>query len=394
MRFDFDRKVNREGLDSIKLLHTPDPVTESGHLTMWGAEFDFPTAPFVADAVAEWAARGLYSYTSLTDDFLETVCRWMKMQRDWEIHSEWIVPTYGISMSLAAAIRALTGNEAGIISFEPGYNNYWQAVELCGRRRIGCRLVFDGEKYSINWDELEMLASETGNEMIVLCNPHNPTGKVFTAAEVERIAEIAVRHDLLIFSDEIFAECIYPDFAEGRVVTVDQVNSDARVITATSLGKWLSFTGTNQANMIIRDEEVRKRFTEERDKGFYGSMNPMMVPAYRAAYTKEGQQWISELMEYIKGNYELVCEYFKRIQGFRAVHPEGTYILWIDATEFSGDEARLNKFLIEQAHFHADMGTQYFGEPGFFRINLALPRAELEKNLKSLEAAAGKGLVL
>lgn len=383
--FDFDTKANRDGLDSIKLLNTPASIKEAGHLSMWGAEFEFPTAPFVIRAVKDWAEKGMYSYTLDTDEFRNNVCSWMKMQRSWEIKPDWVVPTYGISASLAIAAQAFANEGEGLISFEPGYDNYWSAVEAGGRKRIGSKLIYTGSGYSVDWDDLERKMADPNNKMLVMCNPHNPTGKVFQREELSMITELAVRYDVLVFSDEIFAECIYSDVVEeGRVITPDQINGKVKVITATSIGKWLSFTGTNQANLIIPDDEIRNRFIEFRNRIHYGSMNPMMVPAYRAAYTEMGQKWIEELMDYVHGNYEMVCRYFADISGFKTVRPQGTYVMWVDASEFCSDEDRLREFLVEKAKFHVDMGMQYFGESGFFRMNLALPRKELEKNLVSL----------
>jgi len=241
-------------------------------------------------------------------------------------------------------------------------------------------MIYTGVGYEVDWNDLESKMADPSCKMMVMCNPHNPTGKSFRDDELKGIAEIAAKNDVILFSDEIFAECVY----EGCISAIEQICPDARVITATSIGKWLSFTGTNHANIIISDSDIRRKFVEERDRTFYGSMNPMMVPAYRAAYTAEGREWIRQLMGYVKCNYDLVCEYFGRIKGFKAIRPEGTYVMWVDASEYCKDENELRRFLVDEARFHVDMGTQYYGDPGFFRMNLAMPRAELEKNLRSL----------
>lgn len=380
----FDEVVDRTGMASVKLEYTPSVIKEAGHNSLWGAEFDFPTAPFVVDAVCEWARKGLYAYTITTDDFRALVQSWMLMHRNWKIEKEWIVPVYGISASLATAMRAFTKEGDGIISMEPGYHNYWKAVKLGNRKKVGNKLIYTGSGYEVDWQDLEAKMSDPANKMIVLCNPHNPTGKVFSADDLKRIGELAKKYDIIIFNDEIFAECI---FNEKPFVTVDQAAPGAKVLTATSLGKWLSFTGTNQANMIIPDKVLRERFTLERNKEFYGSMNPMMLPAYRAAYTKEGEEWLAEMMAYVWDNYKLVAEYYSRIPGFKAIEPEGTFIMWTDASEFCNNEEKLVDFLNNKAHFHVDAALQYDGDEGFFRMNLAMPRHELEKNLKSLELA-------
>lgn len=382
----FDILVDRSGMTTVKQSLTPPCVTKSGHVSMWGAEFEFPTAPFVVDAIVEWAKKGLYAYTVEDEAFREQVCWWMQYRRSWHIEPEWIVPVYGITSSLATAMRAFTGPSDGIIGMTPGYHMYWHAVELSGRNKIPTRLRYDGKAYSIDWDDLERKMAVPENKILLVCNPHNPLAKVFSREDALLIAELAEKHDVILFNDEIFAECLY----EG--VTFHSVHQAAapavKCITATSLGKWLSFTGTNQANLIISHEELRKAFLAERDREFYGSMNPMMVPAYRAAYTIEGDMWARDMMNYVRENYLLVDSCLgTRIPGFKAIRPEGTFILWVDATDFCSDAKQLHEFLSNKAYFHVDPGPQYDGDPGFFRMSLSIPRAELARNLQALEKA-------
>lgn len=384
----FDVRVDRTGMSTVKQSLTPPSVQSSGIISLWGAEFEFPTAPFVIDAVVEWARKGLYAYTVENEEFCTLVCSWMQRVRRWTIQPDWIVPVYGITASLATAMRAFTEEGDGIIGLDPCYHMYWNAVELSGRRKISSRMLFDGEAYTVNWADLEEKMSCPENKLMVVCNPHNPTGKVFTLQELERIAALAERYDVLLFSDEIFAECVY---AGAEMHTFGQLHSSAKVITATSLGKWLSFTGTNQANLIIPDERVRSLFTAQRDREFYGSMNPMMLPAYRAAYTPQGAAWVRDMMAYIEENYRLTDAFFKEyLPAFRAIRPEGTFVLWVDASRFCADAEKLDAFLTEKAHFHVDPGVQYSGEPGFFRMTLSVPRQNLQAALESLRAACQK----
>ena len=385
----FDQLVDRSSLSSVKQLYTPESIKNSGNISLWGAEFEFPTAPFVAQAVSDWALNGLYAYTVEDDQFRNLVCSWMQMQRHWLIQPDWIVPVYGITSSLATAMRAFTGEGDGIIGLDPCYHMYWHAVELSGRSKVHSRMLFDGESYSIDWTDLEAKMARPENKILVLCNPHNPTGKVYSGAELEKLAALARKYDVLIFNDEIFAECVY-DGVEMPCFD-DMLSRGLKVITATSLGKWLSFTGTNQANLIIPDKAVREAFIAQRDREFYGSMNPMMLPAYYAAYTEEGHVWLGEMMDYVQENFRMVDQFFrKRVPEFRAVKPQGTFIMWVDAREFCSDADELDRFMVEEALFHADSGVTYDGDPGFFRMTLSVPRAELEKVLLSLEIAYKK----
>ncbi|MDY3250683.1 MAG: aminotransferase class I/II-fold pyridoxal phosphate-dependent enzyme [Candidatus Choladocola sp.] len=382
----FDKKVDRTGFASVKQAKVPACVTESGIMSLWGAEFEYPTAPFVTDAIVEWAKKGLYAYTVDDDSFHELVKKWMKIQRNWEIRKEWIVPTYGITSSLATCVRAFTQENDGIIGMTPGYHMYWKAIELSGRKKVATELLYRNGRYEIDWKDLELKMAEPANKMLVLCNPHNPVGRVWNREEQLRIGKLAEKYGIIIFSDEIFGECLYDGV---EMVTLNQIaDSDVKVIVATSLGKWLSFTGTNQANMIIPDDSLREAFLAQRDREFYGSMNPMMLPAYYAAYTEQGRQWLREMMAYVQENYRMTAEFFDtRIPQFKAVRPEGTYILWVDCTALGMDDEQLQQFLFQKAHFHVDYGTCYGGHTGFFRMTLSVPRAELYRALCSLEQA-------
>ncbi len=380
----FDTRVDRTGMSTVKQSLIPESVRNSGIISLWGAEFEFPTAPFVVNAVVEWAQKGLYAYTVEGDDFRQLVCCWMHDVRRWDISPEWIVPVYGITASLATLMRAMTTEGDGIIGLDPVYHMYWKAVELSGRQKVSSRMLFDGAQYTVDWEDLEQKMADPKNKILLICNPANPTGKVFSKAELAEFARLAAKYDVIIFNDEIFAECIY----EGvKMHTFGQLPQPyGKVVTATSLGKWLSFTGTNQANLIIPDGKLRKQFLAQRDREFYGSMNPMMLPAYRAAYTPEGAAWVHRMMAYVEENYHMVDAFFReKLPMFKAVKPEGTFILWVDAREFCTDEEKLVYFLNEKAFFHVDPGTQYAGDPGFFRMTLSVPRAELRKALDSLE---------
>ena len=385
----FDQLVNRSGMYTVKQFFTPECVKNSANLSMWGAEFEFPTAPFVSEAIAEYAKKGLYAYTWPTEEFFQIIADWMSMHRGWEICREWIVPVYGITASVATAMRVFTREGDGIIGLSPGYHMYWEAVQYNGRKKVPSKMLLTDHGYEIDWEDLERKMADPGNKMIVFCNPENPTGKVHGPEELKRIAELAEKHDVIIFNDEIFAECLY-DGVEFR--TLNQVaGTNLRVITATSLGKWLSFTGTNQANLIIPNDELRAEFMAERNMEFYGSFNPFMIPAYRAAYTKEGEAWLAEMMAYVQENYRLTDCYFReKLPQFKAVKPEGTFVLWVDARRFCAKDNVLNDFLVNRAHFHVDIGSTYGDDEGFFRMNLSIPRAELLKNLNCLLEAANE----
>ncbi len=379
----FDTLVDRKNMASIREMKSPIKLKEKGLINLWGAEFEFPTAPCVIQGIVEWAKKGLAAYNIPDTILLDCIQNWMKMHRKWEIEKEWIVPTYGLTASVATICRAFTEPGDGVIGFDPVYHMTWEAVELNGRKHISCPLVFSDGKYAMDYDMLEELCKIPENKIITVCNPHNPIAKVWGREDLWKIAQLAYQYDKIIYSDEIFADQVY----EGvEMLTFDQVTDlPAKVIVATSLGKTFSMTGIGQANLIISNEELRKKFVRQRDIDHYGSFNPMMRAAYLSGYTKEGQEWIRSMMKYCWQTYLELKEYLEvHIPQMKPICPEGSFILWIDCQAFDFETDRQLQDFLEMGGLFCDMGAQYASEPGFIRINLAAPKNEILHVFRSL----------
>lgn len=383
--YDFDIPVDRSGMASIKEGKTTEQMRKAGLRSFWGAEFEFKTAPCVIRAGREWAERGLAAYCTADDSYRELVCGWMRMHRGWEIQKEWIVPTYGMTCSVGTLVRAFTQPGDGVIGMDPVYHMTWEPVRLNGRRKVSCPLLFDGETYSIDYHRLEELCADPRNRVLYVCNPHNPIAKVWGREDLQRIAEIAGAHQVLIYSDEIFGDTVY----EGvEMLSFSQVTDYDGWIAATSIGKTFSVTGIGQANLIIRNEEIRQRFITQRNRDHYGSFDPYMRAIYFGGYTKEGSEWVRAMMAYCYQNYLLVDSYLReRIPQMRVIRPEGSYVLWIDCRGLglSGEE-EYERFL-EEAMFGCDSGVQYGSEPGFIRMTIAVPAGLVQAGLEALERA-------
>lgn len=384
MGYDFDIRVDRSNMASIRELAMPKEVKQAGLISCWGAEFEFKTAPFLVQAIKDWADKGLAAYCTEDDELQNVIKKWMKMHRDWEIETDWIVPTYGLTCSVATICRAFTEPGDGIIGLGPVYHMTWEAVELNGRIHIDCPLLFDGENYAIDYERLELLFAKPENKVFTFCNPHNPIAKVWGREDLVSIAKLAVKYDKIVYSDEIFADTVY----EGvEMLTFDQVAEQSFPwIVATSLGKTFSMTGIGQANLIIRDEKLREQFVKQRNIDHYGSFNPMMRAAYFAGYTEEGSRWVKEMMEYCYQNYRYLDNFFREnIPQMKVIKPDGTYILWVDCRGFGFDRPEEYEALFRKGGFACDEGSRYGSEPGFIRMNLAAPRRELEKVMESLK---------
>jgi len=383
MKYDFNTKVDRSGMASIRELTMPETVREAGYVSFWGAEFEFQTAPCVTRAIQEWAGKGLAAYCYMDDTLLRVIQDWMRHHRGLEIRTEWVVPTYGLTCSVAAICRAFTNPGDGVIGLGPVYHMTWEAVELNGRVHVDCPLVLENGQYSIDFGRLEELMARSENKVFAFCNPHNPIAKVWDREDLKQIADLALKYDIIVYSDEIFADTVY----EGvDMLTFSQVTDrPLKWIVGTSIGKTFSITGVNQANLIIAHSRLREAFIKQRDIDHYGSFNPMMRAAYLGGYTEEGSLWVKEMMKYCYGNYQYLEQYLaENIPQMKIIKPDGSYILWIDCRGLGLKSNEEYESFFNWVGLACDDGTRYGSEAGFIRINLAAPREELVKVFKGL----------
>ena len=355
MDFDFNTVVDRSGIGNMMEEFTPQAIRDAGLPSYWGAEFDFRTAPVVIEAVKKAADNGLFGFTIPTPEYLDRVVWWFRTQRHCEIRHEWVLPTQGTIFSVATSIRAFTEVGEGVIVFTPGYMRYKQAAERLGRKAMESSLIQRDGRYYIDFADLESKMSEPENKLLVLCNPNNPTGTIWNRADLERIASLADRHGVIVFSDEIFAEIAF----EGASVTPyhSVAGEDSMSITCTSLGKCFGLTGVNHANVVIPNPDLRESFLLQRNADHYGSVDPFLYAALTGAYSEQGADWLSAMREYVWGNYLLVDSFLKRhTPGISVVRPGGTYVLWMDFSALGLEGEELSRFLLDEAFLCLDKG--------------------------------------
>jgi cysteine-S-conjugate beta-lyase len=388
-KFDFDTLVDRTGSGNMKHIITPECVRKIGGITFSGAEMDFKTAPVIMEAFKEKALGGLYGYTLCDETYRKTVAGWMVRMRNWPVELDWIVPTYGTIQSLSTAIRAFTCAGDGVILQTPVYMQYQKMIKLNNRVVVSNPLLYQRGKYEIDFVGLEELMAQSDTRMLVLCNPHNPIAKVWGQAELERLAELAARHGVIVFSDEIFGEVVFPGFKARPYSTIS--GAADHCVVATSMGKAFNFTGFSHANMVIPNQTIRQKFKQQRDIDHYGSIDPFMYTAVLAAY-RGGDEWLRAMVAYVYQNALLIQAFFaEHLPQVIVAEPQGAFILWMDWRALGLDEEALNDFLVEEAFFHLDQGSEYGMEgTGFTRMNIASPRAEIQKALDRLLIAAKK----
>lgn len=385
MEFDFETLVKR-GPASLKQSLMPEEVAAAGMISFDGAEPDFRTAPVIGEAMIRFAENGFYGFTLCDDAYCGSVVWWMKNSRGTRIDPEWVVPTLGTIHSVATAIQLCTEEGGGIIITPPIYNRYSQAAHRLNRKVAECPLICGGDGYRMDFEAIERAMRRPENRLFILCNPHNPIGKIWKRDDLSRLAELADRYDVTVFSDEIFADNCYGGLRCPCYLEIPEARS--RGIAAVSLGKAFGFTGVNHANILIADEELRERFIDRRTRNHYGSLDPMVYECLRAAYSTEGLAWVEASNRYVEENIRLVRSFFEReLPGVTVYGGEGAYILWMDWRRYFDSEKELMEFLYREAFFCVGPGSEY-GAEGFTRMCVASPRPCMEDALEKLKGAA------
>ena len=383
MTYDFETPASRAGNGNMK--GGMGQGLPAGAVLLSGAEMDYPTAPCIRRAAAEFAQNGLYGFTLPDDAYRHSIVAWARMARNWTITPDLIVPTMGTIFGLSTAVRAFTDPGDAVIIQHPSYYRFDRAVVRNGRRVISNPMREEKGVYSIDFEDLEAGIRMNDVKLMVLCNPHNPTGKVFDRSDLQRIAALAEKYEMIVFSDEIFAETAQAGHEAVPYASVDPVWG----ITSTSLGKAFNFTGVNQANLIIPGEALRARYRAQQDVDHFGSIDPFFYNALRAAYTPEGLDWLRAMNAHTLANYELLRDALSERMPRLTLSPlEGTFVAWLDCRGLGLSEAELTAFLEQEALLFGDPGEEYGpGGSGFVRLNIATPRAWIEQVIENLYRA-------
>ena len=378
--FSFENNVCREGTGNMK--GAMEKRLPEGSVSLWGAEMDYPTAPCVCKALADFAENGIYGFTLSSEIYTDIICKWMARMRRADVDPGWIVPVMGTVYSLCTALRAFTEEGDGVIIQSPSYFRFGSAVERNRRTLVTNPMTEEKGIYHLDFVDLETKMADPHNKLMILVNPHNPTGRVFTEAEMSRIGELADRYGVVVFCDEIFAETAQPGHGFRPYACLN-----GKGITCFSLGKSFNFTGVSQANLLIPDPALREQYILQRDRDHYGSIDPFFYNAVLAAYSEDGAAWLRAMNAHTAENHALIAETLRREMPLLSLSPlEGTFVAWLDCRRLGLDDDALQRFFEEEALLFADPGAEY-GASGFYRWNIATPSANIRKALKVLKAA-------
>ena len=369
--FDFDRKINREGRHSVKYDGRQAMFGKADVIPAWVADMDFAAPPAVTRALTERAQHPIYGYTVFPESLYDALIGWLQRRHGWRVQRDWIVMCPGVVPSINAAVMAFTQPGEAVIVQPPVYFPFFSAVTQTGRKLIQNPLHIENGRYTIDFDHLEQCAKEA--KLLLLCSPHNPVGRVWSPEELQQVQQIATRHNLIIFSDEIHHDLIYPGHRHHVLAAITSDNSN--LITAVAPSKTFNIPGLNLSALIIPDKTVRNAVTQVFSQFHVSASNPFSVAAFEAAY-RDGEAWLTALLNYLQGTRTSVENFVaEHLPDMCVIKAEGTYLLWLDCREWHMTDAQLKHFFIHQAGVGLNPGVQFGSEgSGFMRLNIGAPR--------------------
>lgn len=384
MKYDFTTLIDRSTHGSGKWdgMREKKPELKYSPVPLSVADMEFKNPPEIAEGLKEFMDTHILGYTGPTREYYDAVCAWMERRHNWHIEPDWIVGTHGVVEALKVSVEAYCKPGEGVITFTPVYYPFYMAIENHGCEIARCPLRYQDNAYTIDFGLFEKLCSEENNKMLLLCSPHNPVGRVWSAEELTRICDICRKHKVRIISDEIHFDIIMPGFKHTTIHNVAKPSDNIIVCTAPS--KTFNLATMQTSNIIIPDEEDRKRFKEI--LGF-GGPSALGLEACRIAYTR-CEEWAKEMVQVIDGNHQAAVDFIaERLPEIKAIELQGTYLLWLDCTALGKNKEELENMMVE-AELFLDEGYMFGDEGiGFERVNLAVPRDELMKALERLEKA-------
>lgn len=380
-KFDFDKLTARRGSNCYKW----DEAANDEVIPLWVADMDFEVAPAIKEALRKRVEHGVFGYTMVPDSYYDAIINWFVNRHGWHINRDWILYTTAVVPALSCALKALTLPGEKVLVQTPVYNCFFSSIVNSGCLVEENRLVRDGNSYSIDFEDFEKKCKDEKVTVFVLCNPHNPAGRVWTADEMAKMNEICQRNGVKVIADEIHCEIVMPGY---KYIPFASVSDDclANSVTLLSPSKGFNIAGLQIANIVCSDEIVRKRINRAININEVCDVNPFGVVALQAAYN-ESADWLDQMNAYVYDNYielKSFChEYLPKLEVLRL---EGTYLAWVDvnALEFTTDE--LTQFLADKANVKVNSGTMYGQKAGqgYIRINLACPRQRLREALNRI----------
>lgn len=388
MEYDFSRPTERRGTDSYKW----DSAPETDIIPLWVADMDFETFPGITEALQRRVAHGIFGYTRVPEAYYEAVCNWFGKHHGWHINREDIIYTSGVVPAVSAVIKALTLPGDQVIVQGPVYNCFFSSIRNNGCEMVSNSLIYNKEelRYEIDFDDLERKLAHERARLMLICNPHNPGGRVWTRDELTRVAELCRKYGVRVVSDEIHCELtLYDNEYVPFGSLPDELSHGS--ITCCSPSKAFNTAGLQIANIVCRDAEVRNRIDRAININEVCDVNPFGVIALQAAYSDEGYEWLTQLRTYISSNYDLLRERFAReLPKCKVMRMEGTYLAWIDCSELHISSDEIEEMLMHENKVWVNAGSMYGTEgAAFIRINMACTSELLNEGITRIVNGLG-----
>lgn len=383
---DFDRIIDRRNTKSIKYDLAAKRGMPEDVLPLWVADMDFQVSSYIQEALIRQAEHGIFGYSDVGEEYFEIVKGWMKRRHGWDVEADWLVKTPGVVFALSLAVKAFTEPGDGVLIQQPVYGPFKEVVEVNGRRTVSNTLVYKEHKYFIDFQDFEEKIVKEKIKLFILCNPHNPVGRVWTKEELMQMGDICRKHHVIVVSDEI-----HGDFAfKGKHHVFADLKKEygELAVTCTAPSKTFNLAGLQLSNIFISNPDLRKAFCRQLHITTYSEINVMGLVACEAAY-KDGDEWYQAMLKYVEGNIAFTKEYVeKNIPGVTMAEHEGTYLVWLDFRQLGMSREELEDVIVHKARLWLNDGA-IFGESGagFQRVNVACPRKVLEEALERMKRA-------
>lgn len=387
MYYDFNKQIERRGTNSLKYDFAAEKGKPEDILPLWVADMDFQTPQPVIDALVEASSHGVFGYTEVKSPYFETVQDWYRTHFNWETKESWLVKTPGVVFAICTAVRAFTEPGDGVLIQRPVYYPFSNSILDNDRTLINNPLCISSGRYTIDLDDFEAKIKDNKVKLFILCNPHNPVGRVWTKEELTAMGDICLKYNVTVVSDEIHGDFIYPGYKHTVFAGIRPEFADI-VITCTAPSKTFNLAGLQISNIFISNQKLRSAFRKELYSTGYNQLNTLGLVACHAAYEK-GNSWLESLRTYLSENLTYIRNYLKEeLPQISLIEPEGTYLIWLDFRELGLTDAQLEDLIVHKAKLWLDRGTMFGPEgEGFQRINIACPRSTLERAFSQLKQA-------
>ena len=378
MAYDFDTVVDRQGINSAKWSVGP------GELPMWVADMDFPVASPIIEAVQKRAGKGSFGYQEIPDEWAQSVAQWWGTRHGWQIETEQVAFCTGVIPALASIVRSLTPENGGVLIQAPVYNHFFSSIGNSGRQIVNNELLYQDGHYDIDWADLQAKLARPDVSMFILCNPHNPTGQVWSQDELTRIGDLASANGVVVVSDEIHCDITDPAMV---YVPFGVASPNCPAVVCVSATKTFSIPGLQTAAVIVQDADLRAKVFKGIGRDEIGEPNSFAMDATIAAFT-QGGPWADEMRAYVQANKDHATEAINAM-GLYVVPGHATYLIWVDCASLvgpDGDATEFCHFLRQRTGLFVSEGAQYWG-PRFFRLNVGCPRSLVDDGLRRLADA-------